>query len=164
MIYVALNINIVILYEIQFNLNHSSATLHILLHVIICVIYIQRMNDQRYNTKFNIWFHEKMFYHVKLYHVFEHVQTQFILTIIIFMSIIKLYVCLNIETEYHNYLYRRYRFIQNIGSTVYHQELEDCSYIISRYALSQPLHYLVSIKTHSPKKMLLGILLYHLLL
>ena len=59
MIFVALNGNIVILYEIQFNLNHVSITLHVLLNVIICVVYIQRMNDSRYNTQFNILYDEK---------------------------------------------------------------------------------------------------------
>ena len=34
-------------------------TLHVLLHVIIFAIYIQRMNDSRYNTHFNIWYDEK---------------------------------------------------------------------------------------------------------
>ena len=59
MIFVVLNRNIVILYEIQFNLNYVYITLHVLLHVIIFAIYIQRMNDSRYNTHFNIWYDEK---------------------------------------------------------------------------------------------------------
>ena len=44
-IYVGLNKYCVSLYEIQANLNIFCVTLQILLHVIICVTDIQRMND-----------------------------------------------------------------------------------------------------------------------
>ena len=46
-IYVGLNIYFVRLYEMQFNLNHFSVILHIILYVIICVTDIQIMDDLR---------------------------------------------------------------------------------------------------------------------
>ena len=54
-IYVVLDRDCMSLYEIQINLNHFAAILHILIHVIIRVTYIQRMDDLRYNVQFYIY-------------------------------------------------------------------------------------------------------------
>ena len=58
-IYVGLDIDCMSLYEIQINLNHFSVMLHILLHVIIRVTEIQRMDDLRHNIQFDICNHNK---------------------------------------------------------------------------------------------------------
>ena len=53
-IYVGLERDIMILYEIQINLNHFSVILHISLHVIIRLTEIRRIGDLRYNVHFDI--------------------------------------------------------------------------------------------------------------
>ena len=53
-IYVGLNRDCVSLYEILINLNNFAIILHILLHVIICVTDIIRMNYLRYKVQFDI--------------------------------------------------------------------------------------------------------------
>ena len=57
-IYVVLKRYFVILYAIQFKLSYFYVMQNILLHVIISVTDIQRVNYLRYNFQFNIWYHD----------------------------------------------------------------------------------------------------------
>ena len=49
-VYVQMNIYCVRLYAMQFNLNHFSFILHILIYLIICVTEIKRVDDLIYNV------------------------------------------------------------------------------------------------------------------
>ena len=57
-IYVGLYRYCVILYEIQFYLNHFSFMMRIIIYVITFVANIQKINDLRDNNNFNVWYCE----------------------------------------------------------------------------------------------------------
>ena len=61
-------------YVMLFNLNHFDVTLRISLHEIMCVTYIQIMNDIICNFHFNIWYPLKTSYCVKLSHLQKHIK------------------------------------------------------------------------------------------
>ena len=69
--------------------------LHILLNLIICVMDIQRINNSRWNVQFNIWYHDKISYNVKLHHFWSHVWNIFVSTIFVRVDIINPYIILN---------------------------------------------------------------------
>ena len=58
-IYLGLNIYVISLYLIQFNLNMYYIILNILIYVIIYVTEVQRINYLRYNFQFNILYCER---------------------------------------------------------------------------------------------------------
>ena len=76
-IYVGLNKYCMTLYSVYFNLNHFSFLVHIWLHVVIYVTYIQIINNLIYNTQINIWYYDKRSYRVKIIHFQERVLINF---------------------------------------------------------------------------------------
>ena len=69
MIYMGLKRYWVIIYEMIFNSNHFPSMIHILLHVNMCVIKIERMNLFIYNSQLNIWYCDNKPYHVILHQI-----------------------------------------------------------------------------------------------
>ena len=114
--------------------------------IIALVKDIIRMNNLRYIIQLNIWYCEKMSYLAKIHHFWGLLQTEityynFVWILVVCIDIRNIYLYINMEMTENGHFNGNYRFRQYPSSIIYQQELEYCSYIISKHTLSQPHHY-----------------------